>query len=77
MSRSRRVVIRGYSPASTIRGLVDDLEPALVALATHGRTGLARVALGSVATAVVRHSTCPALVVRPALGDPSATPSSD
>ena len=62
-------VIRGYSPASTIRALIEDLEPALVALATHGRTGLARAALGSVATAVVRHSACPALVVRPALGD--------
>lgn len=62
-------VIRGYSPASTIRALIEDLEPMLVALATRGRTGLARAALGSVATAVVRHSACPALVVRPALGD--------
>jgi nucleotide-binding universal stress UspA family protein len=62
-------VIRGYSPESTIRHLIDELEPALVALATHGRTGFARTALGSVATAVVRHSTCPALVVRPRLTD--------
>jgi nucleotide-binding universal stress UspA family protein len=61
-------VVRGYSPVITIGALIDDLEPALVALATHGRTGLARAALGSVATAVVRHSACPALVVRPALG---------
>jgi nucleotide-binding universal stress UspA family protein len=66
-------VIRGYSPASTIRALIEDLEPALVALATHGRSRLARAALGSVATAVVRHSTCPALVVRPTTADPSDT----
>ena len=60
-------VVRGYSPAGTIVALVDDLEPTLVALATHGRTGLARAALGTVAMAVVRRSGCPALVVRPEL----------
>ena len=60
-------VLRGYSPASTIGALVDDLDPALVAVATHGRTGFARTALGSVATMVMRRSSCPALVVRPSL----------
>jgi nucleotide-binding universal stress UspA family protein len=65
--------VRGYSPASTIRALIGDLEPALVALATHGRTGFARAAIGSVATAVVRHSACPSLLVRPPLGDPTVS----
>lgn len=37
----------------------------MLALATHGRTGLARVLLGSVANAVLRTTTAPALVVRP------------
>jgi nucleotide-binding universal stress UspA family protein len=58
-------VLRGQIPADTIVGLVDEFAPSLVAFATHGRTGLARVALGSVATDVVRRSACPALVVRP------------
>jgi nucleotide-binding universal stress UspA family protein len=58
-------VVRGYSPAGTIVGLVQDVEPMLVALATHGRSGVSRAALGSVAMAVVRRSGCPALVVRP------------
>jgi nucleotide-binding universal stress UspA family protein len=66
-------VVRGYSPASTIVGFIEDLAPALVAVATHGRTGLARVALGSVATTVVRRSACPVLVVRPPLADPTIT----
>jgi nucleotide-binding universal stress UspA family protein len=66
-------VVRGYSPASTIISLIDDLDPALVTLATHGRTGLARAALGSVATAVVRRSACPALLARPPLADPNVT----
>ena len=46
-----------------------DLPASIVALATHGRTGLARVALGSVAMRVVRRSACPVLVVRPDLQD--------
>ena len=37
----------------------------LIALATHGRSGLARVLLGSVADKVVRSADVPVLVVRP------------
>lgn len=35
----------------------------LIVMGTHGRTGLRRVLLGSVAEAVVRHATTPVLVV--------------
>lgn len=38
----------------------------LLALTSHGRTGLARLAVGSVTMAVVRNATCPILTVRPA-----------
>ncbi len=38
----------------------------LVAMGTHGRTGLGQVMLGSVAEAVVRHATVPVLLVGPA-----------
>lgn len=37
----------------------------LLALATHGRSGLARVVLGSVAMQVVHEAPCPVLLVRP------------
>ena len=37
----------------------------LVVVGTAGRTGIARMALGSVAESVVRHAGCPVLVVRP------------
>jgi nucleotide-binding universal stress UspA family protein len=57
-------LVRGESAHSVVRA-VRDVDPVLVALATHGRTGLARLVMGSVATAVVRRSECPALVVRP------------
>ncbi len=37
----------------------------LVVVGTAGRTGVARLALGSVAEQVVRHAGCPVLVARP------------
>jgi len=37
-----------------------------IALATHGRSGISRLVLGSVADEVIRHSTLPTLVYRPA-----------
>lgn len=40
----------------------------LVVLGTHGRTGVSRAVLGSVAEKVVRHAECPVLVVRPTPG---------
>jgi nucleotide-binding universal stress UspA family protein len=41
------------------------LPASLIAMATHGRTRLAQVALGRVAAAVVHDAPCPVLVVRP------------
>ncbi len=44
----------------------------LIVLATHGRTGLRHVLMGSVAENVVRRAPCPVLTVRPrALGTPA------
>jgi nucleotide-binding universal stress UspA family protein len=37
----------------------------LIVLATHGRSGLAHVIIGSVAESVVRTAPCPVLTVRP------------
>ena len=41
------------------------LGPQLVVMATHGRTGVSRLFLGSVALEVVRRSPLPVLLVRP------------
>lgn len=43
----------------------------LVVIGTHGRTGLARILLGSVAEKVVRHAPCSVIAVRPD-GEPKA-----
>ena len=54
----------GY-PASVILDEVGEAGDKLVAMATHGRAGMARLLLGSVTDRVVRHSAGPVFVVRP------------
>jgi nucleotide-binding universal stress UspA family protein len=51
--------------AAAIARLARERDAAAIAMATHGRGGLARVALGSVATEVLRVADAPVLLVRP------------
>jgi nucleotide-binding universal stress UspA family protein len=51
-------------PAGAILEYAKENNASLIALATHGRGGLARAVTGSVADAVVRHSDVPVLLVR-------------
>jgi nucleotide-binding universal stress UspA family protein len=53
------------SPAEELAAVARELEAHLVIVGTHGRQGLSRVLLGSVAEGVVRMAPCPVLVVRP------------
>lgn len=48
-----------------ITQMASSLRADLVVVGTAGRTGVARMTLGSVAEKVVRHAGCPVLVVRP------------
>lgn len=52
-------------PADEILSYVDDNESDLVVIATHGRTGLDRILLGSVAERVLRQSPSPVFVAKP------------
>lgn len=67
--KGTRAFVRVGSPAHIITEEARRLEVDLIILATHGRTGLAHLALGSVAERVVRHAPCPVLVVREKVGD--------
>lgn len=58
-------VLYDREPAGAIVGFAARLPATIVAMATHGTTGLARVAIGSVAADVVRHAPCPVLLLRP------------
>jgi nucleotide-binding universal stress UspA family protein len=51
-------------PADTIARLALEKEIDLVVMGTHGRSGLKRLLLGSVAERVLRTASCPVLVVR-------------
>ena len=57
--------VRSESPATEIAQLAADLEAQLIVVGTHGRRGMTRFLLGSVAEGVVRMAPCEVLVVRP------------
>jgi nucleotide-binding universal stress UspA family protein len=54
------------TPAQTIVSVASETGAHLIAMATHGRGGVARLVLGSVATRVLQRSDVPVLLVRPA-----------
>jgi len=54
----------GYAGAETLAVLDGDRTFDLVVMGSHGRTGIRRALLGSVAEKVVRNARCPVLVVR-------------
>jgi nucleotide-binding universal stress UspA family protein len=56
--------VSGGEPWREIVQLAVDLEADVVILGTHGRSGIRRLVLGSVAETVVRRAPCPVLVVR-------------
>jgi nucleotide-binding universal stress UspA family protein len=58
-----RSLLRAGDPATEILRAVDELHPALVAMGTHGRKGLAHLLLGSVTEKIVRSSSAPVLTV--------------
>jgi universal stress protein A len=51
-------------PGETIIDLAGRRDIELIVMGTHGRSGLERLVLGSVAEHVVRHATCPVVTVR-------------
>ena len=59
-----RVVVARDAGAAVVEE-ARTLEGPLIALATHGRGGIQRMLLGSVADKVVRDAACPVLVYRP------------
>ncbi len=63
--RVQTVAEEGW-PSDVIARRSDALKPGLTVMATHGRTGVARLLMGSVALQIVRRSALPLMLVRPA-----------
>jgi len=59
-----RSTLRTGMPHDEIVGLARDERADLIVIGTHGRGGMSRVMLGSVADRVVRLAPCPVLTVR-------------
>lgn len=64
--RVRWETVEEGSPAQAILSRAENGQADLIAMSTHGRGGLGRLILGSVADEVLRNSTIPILLMRPA-----------
>jgi len=58
------IIVHG-DPAAEIVRVAQEQGVNLIVISSHGRTGLGRMIFGSTAEAVVRHASCPVLVVKP------------
>jgi nucleotide-binding universal stress UspA family protein len=59
-------LLRQADPRAAVLAAIDELSADLVVMGTHGRRGIARVLVGSVAESVVRASTVPVMTVHAA-----------
>ncbi len=64
LSHVKTALLRDPSAAVAITDYAKAENCGVIVIASHGRTGLGRLLIGSVAENVVRHSPCPVLVVR-------------
>lgn len=58
------VVVRFGDPGNEIVRYAEEIDAGLIAIASHGRTGLAHLLIGSTAERVVRLAHCPVLVLK-------------
>ena len=59
-----RVKVRRGHPAEETLDAAEELDADLLAIATHGRSGVKRVLMGSVAEKVIRRAPCPVFTVK-------------
>ena len=64
-------------PAQEILTFANSKNVDLIVIGSHGRTGLSRLLLGSIAEAVVRGAACPVLTVKQPVNEDSQTESSN
>jgi nucleotide-binding universal stress UspA family protein len=56
--------MRGVNPAEVIARQAKKLHASMIIMGSHGRTGLQRLLLGSVAERTLRLAGCPVLIVK-------------
>jgi nucleotide-binding universal stress UspA family protein len=60
-------MLRKGDARTAILAFAEELHPDLIVMGTHGRRGVSRLVLGSVAESVARTAPCPVLLVRSGL----------
>ncbi len=60
-------MVDGYDAADTLAEHAASQHAAVISVASHGRSGMARALLGSIAMRTIRHAPCPVLVTGPAV----------
>ena len=58
------LIVHGEAASEIVR-VARERQVDLIVISSHGRSGLGRILFGSTAEAVVRHASCPVLVVKP------------
>ena len=58
-----KTLLRSGDPAAETLKAIEELNPAFVAMGTHGRKGLSHFLMGSVAEQVIRHSKTPVITI--------------
>lgn len=71
--RAERRLVVG-NPAAEILRVAGEVGADLIAIGTHGRTGVDRLLMGSVAENVLRQATCPVLTVKTPAAGPGRAP---
>ncbi|HKP46253.1 MAG TPA: universal stress protein [Pyrinomonadaceae bacterium] len=62
------LIVHGEAASEIVR-VAKEKDVDLIVVSSHGRTGLGRILFGSTAEAIVRHASCPVLVVKPGRAD--------
>lgn len=57
------------APAPSIVEAAKDVDADMIVMGTHGRSGLMRMLMGSVAEYVLRHAPCPVLAIKPQVAE--------
>jgi nucleotide-binding universal stress UspA family protein len=60
----RTLLVRGFDPGMEIVRAAEENDADLIVMATHGRTGVSHLVVGSAAEKVVRYAPCPVLTTK-------------
>ncbi len=71
-----RIYIRHGQVWANLAGIVEENNVGMIVVGTHGRTGLGKLLLGSVAEDILRHAPCPVLTVGPKVTGRAKLPAS-